>query len=155
MLAGIGRLLVFDEFFEFPNATGISMSDPDVLLESVIYYCYESSPASLEEFEGFQPRHGVHLFLRSNMRSMNEAASSGRTEPCAVATGGSLVLPVIDHVRDASSIEPTNVHGAAVRVIAGSFGGVSAGPPLQDFVSSQILRYTLGFHQLCGILRWF
>jgi hypothetical protein len=131
---GIGRLLVFDEFFEFPNATGIPMSDPDVLLESVIYYCYEPSSASLEEFEGFQPRHGVHLYLRSNMRSMNEAASSGRTEPCVVETSGSLVRPVIDHVRDASSIEPTTVHGASVRVIAGSFGGVSAGPPLQDFV---------------------
>lgn len=136
MLAGIGRLLAFDEFFEFPNATGLPLRDADVLLESVIYYCDEPSPASsleLEDFEGFRPRHGVHLYLKSNMRSMNQ----GSNEPCVAETGGSLVVPVIDHVRDASSIVPTTVHdGAAVRVIAGSFGDVSIGPPLQDFVST-------------------
>jgi len=137
-LAGIGRLLIFDEFFEFPNATGLPLRDPDVLLESIIYYCDEPSPAALEleDFEGFRPRHGVHLYLKSSMRSMKQEASSGGNESYLVETGGSLVVPVIDHVRDASSIVPTTVvDGAAVRVIAGSFGDVSVGPPLQDFVS--------------------
>lgn len=135
-LSGIGRLLVFDEFFEFPNTAGLPLRDPDVLLESVIYYCYEPSPAALEDFEGFRPRHGVHLYLKSSMRSMNQVANSG-TDSLVVEAGGSLVVPVIDHVRDASSIVATTVgDGAAVRVIAGSFGNVSIGPPLQDFVST-------------------
>jgi len=110
------------------------LRDPDVLLESVIYYCYEPSPAALEDFEGFRPRHGVHLYFKSSMRSMNQVASS-ETDSFVVEAGGSLVVPVIDHVRDASSIVATTVgDGAAVRVIAGSFGNVSIGPPLQDFV---------------------
>lgn len=144
-LAGIGRLLVFDEFFEFPNATGLPLRDPDVLLESVIYYCDEPSPGlELEEFsdvEGFRPRHGVHLYLKSSMRSMKQEALSGSAgsgeESCVVETGGSLVVPVVDHVRDASSIVPITVDDVAVvRVIAGNFGDVSIGPPLQDFVSA-------------------
>lgn len=141
-LAGIGRVLAFDEFFEFPNAAGVQLRDPEALLESVIYYCDEPSSNSeldVEEFsdvEGFRPRHGVHLYLKSSMRAMKSEASSGSPD-VPVQTGGSLVVPFIDHVRDVSSIVPTTVDDVAtVRVIAGSFGGVSIGPPLQDFVST-------------------
>lgn len=144
-LAGIGHLLVFDEFFEFPNSTGLRLRDPNTLLESVIYYCDESSAVGLGEFndaEEFRPRHGVHLYFKSNLRSMNQEATSGGLamhdgDSCVLETGGSLVLPVIDHVRDASSIDPTIIDNvAAVRVIAGNFGNVSVGPPLHDFVST-------------------
>lgn len=145
-VAGIGRLLVLDEFFEFPHSTGLQLRDPSMLLESVIYYCDEP-PSSLKndelsEVEGFRPRHGVHLYLKSKMRSMAQEGRSGgagmqRGESCVVETGGSVVLPVIDHVRDASAIVPTIIDDVAVvRVIAGSFGNVSAGPPLHDFVST-------------------
>ncbi|XP_024370222.1 uncharacterized protein [Physcomitrium patens] len=142
-LAGIGHLLVFDEFFEFPNSTGLRLRDPNTLLESVIYYCDESSAVGLGEFndaEEFRPRHGVHLYFKSNLRSMNQEATSGGLamhdgDSCVLETGGSLVLPVIDHVRDASSIDPTIIDNvAAVRVIAGNFGNVSVGPPLHDFI---------------------
>lgn len=135
---GIGRLLVLDEFFEFPDSSGLRLRDPSTLLESVTYYCDESS-SSLElgdfgEVEGLQPRHGVHLYLKSNMRSMSQEGSS-RGESCVVETGGSLVFPVVDHVRDAASIAPTTVDDVAVvRVVAGTFANVSAGPPLHDFV---------------------
>ena len=141
-LSGIGRVLVLDEFFEFPSSSGVQLRDASALLESVVYYCDEPS-SSLEldevsEMEGFRPRHGVHLYLKSNMRAMNQGGSSSGGDGMQKGESSeSLVMPVIDHVRDASSIAPTTIDDVAVvRVIAGSFANVSTGPPLDDFVST-------------------
>lgn len=146
-LAGIGRLLVLDEFFEFPNVNGLLVPDANTLLESLIYYFDEPSPLELEDFsssildlesfsevESFRPRHGIHLYLRSNLLSMNQGQ---REDSQKFENGGSLVMPMITHVREASTIRPINLEGGAgVRVIAGDFSGISTPPPLEDFVSS-------------------
>lgn len=156
-LSAVGRLLAFDEFFEYPTTNGLLLRDSDTLLESLIYYCDDPEPSEIESYDeaqslNFGPRHGVHLYLKSNMLSMMEASQSVKSAPKnsgssfqieglsvvseTPANVESLVPPMITHVREASTVPLLSLDGGAgVRVVAGKFSNITTPPPLQDFVS--------------------
>lgn len=50
--------------------------------------------------------------------------------------------PIVNHGREADFVPEAEAAGARVKVVAGGYGGVKSGPPLDQFVSPFLLLYT-------------
>lgn len=127
-LGGQGIVLSVEEFFSAlagPSSTpqqGIEgfqgKSDP---VEVLTYYLDEDQEEREDHTEPWgiqQKSHGVRVMFTSRFPSAE----------------GSPMLPVIPHARHAASVPEIFAKNARIRVVAGSYGGVTIPPPLSDFL---------------------
>jgi hypothetical protein len=150
--AGFGPFLSLDEFFFAPSQT-LSFPANAGLLESLVYFLEDPQPEPSQSNhpaddlpstsetpnlqnpepsdEVDQPRHGMQLFFRSAFQPVVE--KGGQIPPSQENVSH---WPIVNHGREAAFVpESREGNGAEVKVIAGGYGRVTSGPPLDRFVS--------------------
>ncbi|GAQ91479.1 hypothetical protein KFL_007930020 [Klebsormidium nitens] len=155
---GFGPFLSLDEFFLAPSPALSSPYTPP-LLESLVYFLEPPQPepshsnhpaddlppppetsdrsiAPETSDEIDQPRHGLQLFLRSALQPVVEKAVGDGEDG-----GSELHWPIVNHGREAEFVAEAGAGGGQVKVVAGGYGGVWSGPPLDGF---QLLDVSMG-----------